>query len=102
MLSLKDGTRGAYSTSCDGRDWYCYILPGLDLSDFWKPMPSWNIITGNMLALLPLLRRFPSNAHQNYLITELSKSFNKWDSAFYLDLYVPLDFSSRWIPESKH
>jgi hypothetical protein len=53
-------------------------------------MPSWNIVTGNMLALLPLLKRFPSNAHQNYLITELSKGFAKWDSAFYLDLYVHL------------
>jgi hypothetical protein len=41
-----------------------------------------------MLAVIPLLKRFPSNAHQNYLITEMSKSFTKWDSAFYLDLYV--------------
>ncbi|KAN0112751.1 cytochrome P450 [Hyaloscypha variabilis] len=51
------------------------------------PMPPWNIFTGNMLALLPLLKKFPGNAHQNYLITELSKDFTKWDSAFYLDLW---------------
>jgi len=56
-------------------------------------MPPWNIFTGNMLALLPLLKKFPSNAHQNYLITELSKDFAKWDSAFYLDLYVLLTSS---------
>lgn len=60
--------------------------PPVEMSDTWKPMPAWNIVTGNMLALLPLLKQFPSNAHQNYLITEISKEFKEWDSAFYLDL----------------
>jgi hypothetical protein len=61
-------------------------FPMVEKSDVWKPMPSWNIVTGNLLAFLPLLKHFPSNAHQNYLITELSKKFIKWDSCFYLDL----------------
>ncbi|KAF8858931.1 cytochrome P450 71B25 [Acephala macrosclerotiorum] len=51
------------------------------------PMPRWNPVTGHILSLAPILKNFPLNVHQNYLIAELSKQFNKSDSAFYLDLW---------------
>lgn len=50
-------------------------------------MPRWNPVTGHILSLAPILKNFPLNVHQNYLIAELSKQFNKSDSAFYLDLW---------------
>jgi len=50
-------------------------------------MPPWNPLFGNLLSFLPLLKEFPDDAIQNYLVGALNKDFDKSDSLFYIDLW---------------
>lgn len=50
-------------------------------------MPPWNPITGHLLSVLPLLKRFPKDIWQQATIGELCKNFPESDSLFYLDMW---------------
>jgi hypothetical protein len=50
-------------------------------------MPPWNPITSHLPAVAPFVKLFPKDAHQTYMIAELSKGFPKSDHSFYLDVW---------------
>lgn len=42
---------------------------------------------GHLLAVIPFVASLPEDAHQNYLMTDLSREFEESDGAFYLDMW---------------
>ena len=49
-------------------------------------MPEWSPLFGHLLYLLPIIKRFPKNSQQPYVIGEVSKRFDESsDGLFYLD-----------------
>jgi hypothetical protein len=51
-------------------------------------MPDWNPILGNLGAMAKVKMTLPLDAHQNYVIAELSKDFIQQDVPYYLDTFV--------------